>query len=76
MVRELSFRKSIQNLKDPSFFLTSTTGLAHGLTDFHIAPILTSLLGAYGLHRIPEVESSVSVLKGYIVVEFYLMFDF
>ena len=39
MVLPFSFLKSIQNLIEPSSFLTSTTALAHGLADFQIAPI-------------------------------------
>ena len=39
IVRLLSFLKSMQNCRLPSFLWTSTTGLAQGLVDHHIAPI-------------------------------------
>ena len=39
IVREFNFLRSMQNLKLPSFFLTNTTGLAHGLLERLIAPI-------------------------------------
>ena len=38
MVRALSLRRSMQNHREPSFFLTRTTALAQGLLDFQIAP--------------------------------------
>ena len=34
MVRALSLRRSMQNHREPSFFLTKTTALAQGLFDF------------------------------------------
>ena len=37
-VKELSFQKSIQKQSDPSFFLTSTTALHHGLLLGQITP--------------------------------------
>ena len=39
MVLLLSFLRSIQNLKLPSFFQTNTIGLAHGLVDHCMALI-------------------------------------
>ena len=39
MVLAFNFLRSMQNHKLPSFFLMSTTGLAHGLLDLQIAPI-------------------------------------
>ena len=38
IILEFNLWRSMQNLKEPSFLHTKTTGIAHGLTDFHIAP--------------------------------------
>ena len=73
MVQLFSFLRSIQNLRQPSFFKTRTTVLAHGLCDFGIAPIssiswIWALMLSYmwgGIHQYSSskgIQSITSIL--------------
>ena len=76
MVRALSLRKSMQNHREPSFFLTRMTALAQGLLDFQIAPTsIISFKCFFNLIKQIGWNSMIPILEGCIVVESDFVFD-
>ena len=69
MVRALSLHRSIQNLREPSFFLTKTTALAHGLLIYELHPSLSFLQVIFDFIKQMGWNPTISFFEWCIIIK-------